>query len=348
MSKRALSKRERLQATARCSAIVHPTCSLSRAIVTGTVIALAALLLTASPGLAERGKRGNGPTAANVDCDGCVGDNAKGSHDIAPGAVGATQIDPSEVQRRLTGSCGELETFAGVTEDGQVLCNRDDDALGDATPDCAPGDFARLGADGQSWECLSTGELALELGLPSTTAFVTSQMFLGDLVSAAENLGFTGAGGLAAGDFICTTLANAEGSLAPAGNYTAWLSTFFDPAFQRIPQAGPYVLVDGTVVASKLSGLANAGTMPLEAPLNLDETGTPANTFTLTGTNIEGGGLDLMTGDAIPNCMDYTSSELAIDNQGLAGSTTAVDPTWTQLGNGTCGDVFALYCFGPK
>jgi len=78
------------------------------------------------------------------------------------------------------------------------------------------------------------------------------------------------------------------------------------------------------------------------------QTGAPAETFALTGTNIEGTGPALQHDKEIPNCTRHTNAVLSSDNFGLAGSTTMVDSTWTQLGDAPRGNVFVLYCFGPN
>jgi hypothetical protein len=41
---------------------------------------------------------------------------------IVPGAIGAAQIDTSQVQTRITGSCGEGEFFRGINADGSLDC----------------------------------------------------------------------------------------------------------------------------------------------------------------------------------------------------------------------------------
>jgi hypothetical protein len=41
---------------------------------------------------------------------------------IAPGAIGSAQVDASQIQTRITGSCGEGEFFRGVNADGSLDC----------------------------------------------------------------------------------------------------------------------------------------------------------------------------------------------------------------------------------
>lgn len=41
---------------------------------------------------------------------------------IAPGAIGAAQVDAAQVQTRVTGSCGDGEYFRGINSDGSLVC----------------------------------------------------------------------------------------------------------------------------------------------------------------------------------------------------------------------------------
>ena len=42
---------------------------------------------------------------------------------IAPGAVGAAQINPAQVQTRITGTCPLASYLRGINADGTALCS---------------------------------------------------------------------------------------------------------------------------------------------------------------------------------------------------------------------------------
>ena len=77
------------------------------------------------------------------------------------------------------------------------------------------------------------------------TIFVTSQVYTGDMVTEANTLlgtSFTTSQGLEAGDALCQSLADSLGSVAPTGEYVAFLGTDEVNASSRItPSSGPYI-----------------------------------------------------------------------------------------------------------
>jgi hypothetical protein len=172
-------------------------------------------------------------------------------------------------------------------------------------------------------------------GMNVRHVFVTSQTFVGgDL------------GGLTGADDNCRTLATGA---ALSSSYAAWLSDDTGSPAARFPQdVGPYVLVDGTVVANNWSDLTSGH---LRHPIDLTETGGPppmANSvcgsdavWTDTDTN----GMVFGTGFS---CDDWLNPVGSAATLGSRASTTE----WSDgciLGSAPsapiCDGTAPLYCF---
>jgi hypothetical protein len=136
-------------------------------------------------------------------------------------------------------------------------------------------------------------------------------------------------GGLTGADATCTNAATAANL---GGSWVAWLSTSTVNAIDRIPDVGPWKLINGVVVFNNKAGLALA---PIVPP-NVDEYGGEVRTQVWTGTSVGG------TGGGTP-CGDWTknvSAEVAV-----AGNSSFNEGTWTNAFNITCSSVAQLYCF---
>jgi hypothetical protein len=164
--------------------------------------------------------------------------------------------------------------------------------------------------------------------------FVTSQLTSGVL------------GGLAGGDALCQQLADQAGL---GGTYFAWLSTNVESPSSRFSQSTqPYVLVDGTVVATDYADLID-GT--LNVPINMTEVGgsqpptdpicSGATDWVHTGTSSNG----MPSGTA--NCIGWTDAAAP----GAWGKTTESNSSWSTSCSGgnaaaaLCGMRGSLYCF---
>jgi hypothetical protein len=152
-------------------------------------------------------------------------------------------------------------------------------------------------------------------------------------------------GGLGSADLECQALAGAAGL---GGIFKAWLADAGDGPATRFQRAnGPYLLVDGTRVADDWTDLANGS---LAHAIDLDEHGhapDPArgcNDEVWTNVNADG---SPAIGDGYEFvCQSWTSALYA--RSALAGSTFAVDATWTDGGAfamRTCNLLSRLYCF---
>ncbi|MBW2191987.1 MAG: hypothetical protein JRG93_20865, partial [Deltaproteobacteria bacterium] len=137
-------------------------------------------------------------------------------------------------------------------------------------------------------------------------------------------------GGLDGADQLCATQA-ADAGLG--GDFKAWLSTRSLSASDRLAHAdGPYVLVDGTLVASDWDDLVDGF---IAAPINLDASGAVGTGDTWTGT--------LATGASYPDddCAAFTSSSGGI---ALCGSTASTSAAWTENVTPDCSTELRLYC----
>jgi predicted regulator of Ras-like GTPase activity (Roadblock/LC7/MglB family) len=67
---------------------------------------------------------GTGMSGGTITGSGTLGiaDGGVDTAQLAAGAVGATQIDPAQVQARITGTCAIGEYFRGINVDGSVAC----------------------------------------------------------------------------------------------------------------------------------------------------------------------------------------------------------------------------------
>jgi hypothetical protein len=157
--------------------------------------------------------------------------------------------------------------------------------------------------------------------------FVTSQTYIGGNI-----------GGLAAADALCQGLAESPGSVLPAGEYKAWLSSSTENAKSRITDDPAnlylYVIADNTRIARGLADLID-GELDLE--IKYDETGalTGIPNEVLTGTSSGG----VHTGNS---CGDW-SYEFGAGTRGLKNNVTL----WTSYTDtGSCqANAARLYCF---
>ena len=125
------------------------------------------------------------------------------------------------------------------------------------------------------------------------------------------------------------------------GFYRAWLTgeqspDTNPPAFRFVHSFGPYVLVDGTVVADDFQGLTSGA---LLAPINLDENGDVAAVEVWTNVATDGTRLD-----SANTCDNFRNGTAAF--QGVFGISTETGSSWTNAGLDTCEQPKALYCFG--
>lgn len=146
-------------------------------------------------------------------------------------------------------------------------------------------------------------------------------------------------GGLATADARCAEAA-ANGKLG-GGPWVAWLSTDTAAAATRVTSTGPWVRLDGALVAANKAQLLSGA---LSNPIAITELNAapPAPRYVWTGSNASGtyfGGL----------CYGWAND--APYNFGMVGVDDAKDATWTAAaaggypGGASCDTAAHLYCF---
>ena len=144
----------------------------------------------------------------------------------------------------------------------------------------------------------------------------------------------TGAlGGTAGADAKCVAAATAAGLPAP-GSFVAWISASGSHAKDRLTYDGPWIRLDGVLVANGKSDLLD-GT--LHAPINLTETGAwlgYLGVWTATQSNGNYLGTD---------CDGWTSSSAG--TQGRYGAANRANQNWSSSATIACDYGGRIFCF---
>lgn len=144
-------------------------------------------------------------------------------------------------------------------------------------------------------------------------------------------------GSVAGANAICQSAAAADG--LPAGTYRAWISDgMTSPATSFNQAVGPYVLPNGTVIATSWSDLTDGS---LLAPISITANGSPnASAAAWTGTNADGTASG--AGASSSNCGGWANP----GTTGVRGSTGDTDGDWSNQASGVnCSLSLRLYCF---
>ncbi len=158
--------------------------------------------------------------------------------------------------------------------------------------------------------------VASDTGSTAKRVFVTSTLHTGDY------------NGLANADLVCNGLAT---DAALGGTWVAWLSTSAKNAEDRLTAAGPWYLLDGTLVGTKaqLSGTTIAHA------IDIDESKTKVpNDEVWTGTRLG----KYYLGD----CNLWNA---ASPYGGTIGTTNTNAASWTASTEVICSQAHRLYCF---
>jgi hypothetical protein len=162
--------------------------------------------------------------------------------------------------------------------------------------------------------------------LGGTVVFVTSGMYNGNL------------GGLAGADAKCQTLATAA---QLPGTYKAWLSDKNYSAASRLTHGtGPYVLVDGTVVANGWTGLTT-GTL-LHA-IDLTEKGGVWPTNNVWTATTASGDIKPLADVEDAYCYNWSQSTFSAYVQAGFGRDDG-SGSWTDFDHTSCDALGTLYC----
>jgi hypothetical protein len=166
--------------------------------------------------------------------------------------------------------------------------------------------------------------LLTHLSRDGAIVFVTSTASTGDL------------GGVAGADQICNDLAAAADL---PGKYLAWISTNSGdaPASRFTRKTGPYMLVDGTIIANNWDDLTD-GT--LSAPIDIDENGDLVARDVFTNVQTDG-----TVNGSIGDCNGWTDG--ASTGGAGTGLDSVTDGSWTQYDSDydICTATNRLYCF---
>jgi hypothetical protein len=239
--------------------------------------------------------------------------------DASPAADAASRID-APLPTSDAGSVAPAEAGNDAPDPGQ--------------PDGASPEGGDGSGDGGGYIGDASGDQA-----PGTPA-AGNVVFVSSMAYQAANLG-----GLSGADAKCQALA-LQANLA--GTFKAWLSDSQVSAATRLAHSAlPYVLVDGTLVASDWSQLTSGS---LAHPIDRTETGGPPPTGGVPGvldavwTNTKDDG----TIYSITDCGDWSSpSQLSLFHFGSASKSTGawtLDTTNTETGSWCAGFTAALYC----
>jgi hypothetical protein len=169
-------------------------------------------------------------------------------------------------------------------------------------------------------------------------AFAAAAIGNGDLSTWP---GANGATGLAAGDAVCRSEAQANG-LAFAERFRAWLSDADTDARDRFTFDGPWVRLDGVRVADNLADLTDGS---LQTSISLQADGIYlVGLAPFTGTLASG-----QVGES--HCLGWTSS--APDQVGIRGRQNAVQEHWTRhlffgAAGAPCNFSGRLYCLSDS
>lgn len=149
-------------------------------------------------------------------------------------------------------------------------------------------------------------------------------------------------GGAAAADALCQQAAN-DLAVPIGGTFKAWISdSFGSPATQFTHSNGPYVLLNGTVIANDWADLTD-GT--LQAPIRITENGSKAPISAIfSGTNPNGtpvAGVNAIDQPEAYDCNGWTSTS----GDGAYGNNTTVDNSWSNQTVSNCSVSLPLYCF---
>jgi hypothetical protein len=246
-------------------------------------------------------------------------------------AFGCTGVNPAF---SLASDETASSTGTSVGDDASTSTSTQTGSQGTAPPDDSSqsGDttVASTGSGAQSTSGTTRGtedDSSSTTGDQAKQVFVTSESYTGVEI-----------GGLVGADAKCQSLARAAGI---DGVYQAWLSDGTMAPVDRMTKGGPYVLVDGSLVADDWAALVSGA---IAHPINITELGEPLiSAFICTGgevwTNTQFDG----TRRSTSSCNDWSASE----GVSFVGDSDDTDVSWTesQCINVTCAAALPLYCF---
>ena len=217
----------------------------------------------------------------------------------------------------LAQECGDVNENGEVTAADALGVLQS--AVGLGALSCRTGDFVAL----------EDRVAALEAGPVTKTVFATSDTYTGNL------------GGLAGGDAICNFHAAAGGL---TGTFMAWLGDVTgSPATRFTKSPGPYVLVNGLVVAENWDDLIDG---LLERPIVENEYGQHLyppqfTSFLRVWTGTYGNGVS-----EPDSCQNWSTDGPGSGNSGIIGIYLGMRLYgWSDYDQVACNNSYPLYCF---
>ena len=217
-------------------------------------------------------------------------------------------------------SCGDGHVQIGVEDCDDGNGSQTDACLSNCQPASCGDGFVFVGVE----DC-DDGNFTDEDGCSSMCSVEPNYVFL-------SSDSYTGLlGGLAGADSRCQLLADNAGL---PGTYLAWLSDGnVAPANRLFHSSAPYVLLDGTQIASDWADLTD-GT--LAHPISLTELGGNASSIVWTAVDTAGYVHS-------SNCQSWTTSSSSYS--GRSGQSGSNNSNWTVYSSPFCNSSARLYCF---
>jgi hypothetical protein len=170
---------------------------------------------------------------------------------------------------------------------------------------------------------------------PGQLVFATSVTGSGELSTWPQ--AEPGSTGLAAGDSICQNLAADAGLVEPA-SFKAWLSDDSTDAIDRLESDGPWVRIDGILVAADKATLASGG---LFSAIAVTELGAYLHSDSVwTGTTNDGTA-------SVNHCNAWTGAE-PFDSGAFGQAQSAIELWSLWRNNGACEASRRLYCISDS
>lgn len=242
---------------------------------------------------------------------------------------GNVSNDDECLQTCTLATCGDSYVHEGVES-----CDDGNSNTLDACPDCA----VAVCGDGFVWEGVEVcdrGGTPEETGCASDCGGLAMRVFLSSGT-------YNGAlGGIQGAHEKCQSLADEQPSLQLNGfeepaEFRAWIAEFFvGPADYFAQNNGPYIRVDGEVVAESWDELVSGG---LANPILATEKGAlKPGSHAWTSVMPDG------TGGFLANCNSWTLK--TEQGKGRVGFVDETSSAWTLGGNDDCPIQNHLYCF---
>ncbi len=302
------------------------------------------------PGTSGSGRCGNGKLEPNEECDlgvlnadnaGCTsecrlavcgdgilyigheacdpaGETAACNVDCTLAACGDGIVNASAGE-----SCEEYVPH-GTCTDCRFLCDSGfEDCNGDVEEDGCEADLATNATCGACDVTCTDTEVCMLAGCRLRKLVFVSSLHRGEL------------GGVSGADTICQ--AEAE-RFNLSGTFQAWIAGGTPqsaPASRFTRNPGPYVLVDGTIIAQDWDDLVDG---EIDAPIRLHANGGSLTGRSYVFTNVADNGTQA---DATDHCDNWTSNRGPV----RIGRAVSTNDDWTDGHNELCENMARLYCF---